>query len=206
MMAGFKLSDDYLKNIPIFGLPAAIIMGTYLTQINPQLVGKISPMIASLFTPLVLVVLIIYLIATATSRNSLYHDRDFLIIYNVLLVGVMALIFFSVAENQSSSDNRTQLWMLLMLSIVTVVVNGMALSAIIFRISEWGLTPNRTAVMGSNILILINLALVTVQLTRTLTRKCEADSVGTAIARYLPVYFAWAIVVTFVFPFLFGFK
>ncbi|WP_342648516.1 hypothetical protein [Mucilaginibacter sp. CSA2-8R] len=205
-LAGFQIKDQYLKNIPMFGLPTAIMIGTYLTQNNPQLVGKISPVIARLFAPLVLIVLIIYLAATATSKNSLYHDRDFLIIFNVLLIGVMALIFFSIAEHQSNLTSRIQLWVLLLLSIVTVIVNSMALSAIVFRISEWGLTPNRAAVMGGNILILINLILVSVQLTRTLLRKTETDIVSKSIALYLPVYFAWSIIVTFVFPFWFGFK
>lgn len=72
MLAGFKLNDEYLKNIPIFGLPMAIMMGTYLTQTNPQLVGKISPVIARLFTPLVLVMLVVYLIATTTLSSSMF--------------------------------------------------------------------------------------------------------------------------------------
>jgi hypothetical protein len=206
MLAGFKLNDDFLKNIPIFGLPMAIMMGTYLTQTNPQLVGKISPVIASLFTPLVLVMLVVYLIATATSHHSLYHDRDFLLIYNALLVGVMALIFFSVAEIESTSKSQVQWWVLLLLSVVTIIVNSMALSAIAFRISEWGLTPNRAAVMGSNMVILINLVLVAVQLARVLSSKTEVDSVGRIISMYLPVYFIWAVVVVFGFPFWFGFR
>ncbi len=206
LMAGFPIRDEQLKNIPIFGLPAAIMMGTYLTQSNPQLVGKISPVIARLFTPLVLAVLVIYLIVTSTSNHSLYHDRDFLVIYNILLVAVMALIFFSVAENESLSASKSQLWILLLLSIVTIIVNSMALSAIVIRIAEWGLTPNRAAVVGSNILILLNLLLVTYQLARTQLRKTETDKVGKAIAQYLPVYFFWAVIVVFVFPFWFGFR
>lgn len=206
MLAGFKLNEEYLKNIPIFGIPAAIMMGTYLTQVNPQLVGKISPVIARLFTPLMLVVLTVYLITSAISQNSLYHDREFLLVFNLLLIGVMALIFFSVAGNQNASVGGSQLWILLMLSVVTIVINGIALSAIVFRISEWGFTPNRAAVMGSNILIFINLALVSWQLTRALLWKKEVDGVGKAIAAYLPVYLVWAAVVAFGFPFWFEFK
>ncbi|MCH5600208.1 hypothetical protein [Niabella ginsengisoli] len=97
-------------------------------------------------------------------------------------------------------------WVLFLLSIVTILVNGIALSAILFRISEWGITPNRAAVLGSNVLVLINLLLVTAQLFKILFRKESLLHVGKSISWYLPVYFIWAIVVTFVFPFLFGFK
>jgi hypothetical protein len=92
------------------------------------------------------------------------------------------------------------------LSIVTIVVNGIALSAIVFRIAEWGITPNRAAVLGGNVLILINLLLVTAQLFRVISKNADLNIVGTTIARYLPVYFIWTVIVTFLFPLIFGFK
>jgi hypothetical protein len=79
-------------------------------------------------------------------------------------------------------------------------------SAILFRIREWGITPNRTAVLGGNVLILINLLLVTVQLFRAVTKKGDSSGVGKAISFYLPIYFVWTIIVTFIFPLLFGFR
>jgi NADH:ubiquinone oxidoreductase subunit K len=94
----------------------------------------------------------------------------------------------------------------LLLSVVTIIVNGIALSAILFRISEWGMTPNRAAVLGGNVLILVNLLLVTLQLYKVLSKKANISAVGNAIAFYLPVYCVWATIVTFLFPFLFGFK
>jgi hypothetical protein len=90
--------------------------------------------------------------------------------------------------------------------VVTVVVNGIALSAIVFRISEWGITPNRAAVLGGNILILINLLLVTGQLFSSVRRKADTSGVGSIIAYYLPVYCVWTMIVTFVFPLIFGFE
>jgi hypothetical protein len=55
-------------------------------------------------------------------------------------------------------------------------------------------------------LILINLLLVTAQLFRVLAKKAEIAAVGKTIASYLPFYCLWTIAVTFLFPFLFGFK
>lgn len=202
---GFQIEQFYFENIVIFCLPAAPILGTYLTRTNPQLVGKVSPVIAKIFSPLVLVMLVIYLVAMVYSGKEPYNDREFLLIFNALLVGVMAIIFFSIAERSRSTKSQSEIWILFLLSVVTIIVNGIALSAILFRISEWGLTPNRAAVLGGNVLILINLLLVTAQLFRVVSKKSNITVVEKVISRYLPVYFVWAIIVTFLFPFLFGF-
>jgi len=205
-LIGFNIEEFYFENIAVFGLPAAPIVGTYLIQTNPQLVGKVSPVIAKIFSPLVLVMLVIYLVAMVYSGKDPYNDREFLLIFNALLIGVMAIIFFSVAETSKTTKSQAEIWVLFLLSVVTVIVNGIALSAILFRISEGGITPNRAAVLGGNVLILINLMLVTTQLFRMLLKKADIAGVGKSIAFYLPIYFLWTIFVTFIFPLIFGFK
>ena len=203
---GLNIEKFYFEYVVVFGLPAAPIIGTYLTRTNPHLVGKVSPVIAKIFSPLVLVMLVIYLIAMVYSGKDPYNDREFLLIFNALLIGVMAIIFFSVAETSKSTKSHAEIWVLFLLSVVTIIVNGIALSAIVFRISEWGITPNRAAVLGGNVLILINLLLVMAQLFRVLSNKTDITGVGRPIASYLPVYFVWTIIVTFIFPLIFGFK
>jgi hypothetical protein len=205
-LIGLNIENFYAENIIAFGLPAAPIIGTYLTQTNPQLVGKVSPVIAKIFSPLVLVMLVIYLVAMIYSGKNPYNDREFLLIFNGLLIGVMALIFFSVAETSNSTKGKAETWILFLLSVVTIVVNGIALSAILLRISEGGITPNRTAVLGGNIFILINLLLVTTQLFKVIFKQADLNGVGKTIASYLPVYVIWTIIVTFLFPLIFGFK
>jgi hypothetical protein len=203
---GFEIEKFYFEYVVVSGLAAAPIVGTYLIRTNPQLVGKVSPVIAKIFSPLVLLMLVIYLAAMVYSGKDPYNDREFLLVFNALLIGVMAIIFFSVAETSKSSNSHTETWVLFLLSFITIIVNGIALSAILFRISEWGITPNRAAVLGGNVLILINLLLVTAQLFRVVSKKTNITGVGNAISFYLPVYFVWTIIVTFVFPFIFGFK
>lgn len=205
-LIGFKIEQFYFEYIVAFGLPAVPIAATYLTQTNPQLVNKVSPVIAKIFSPLVLVMLVIYLGAIIFSGKDPYNDREFLLLFNVLLIGVMALIFFSVAESSAKEKSASGVWVLLLLSAVTIVVNGIALSAISFRISEWGITPNRVAVLGGNVLMLVHLLIVAVMLYNTVTKKSALTGVGRAIALYIPVYFIWTIVVVFLFPLLFGFR
>lgn len=201
---GVNIEQFYFEYIVVFGLPAVPIFGTYLIQTNPQLIGKVSPVIARIFSPLVLVMLVIYLIAMFYSGRDPYIDREFLFIFNVLLVGVMAIIFFSVAGSAESRKSKPEVVILILLSVVTILVNGIALSAILFRISEWGITPNRIAVLGANLLILVNLLIVTGKLLKATSKKENLDGVGNIITGYLPIYVIWAIIVTFSFPLIFG--
>ncbi|MPR33576.1 DUF4153 domain-containing protein [Salmonirosea aquatica] len=205
-LIGYDIREYYFQYIVIFGLPAVPLVGTVLTQNIPELVQKVSPIIARIFSPLVLIMLLAYLGAIVFSGKDPYNDREFLIIFNALLVGVMALIFFSVAERAKATSNRFEIMVLFLLSVVTILVNGIALSAIVFRISEWGITPNRMAVLGANVLMLIHLMFIASKLVKVLTRDASLTQVGKSISAYLPIYWGWTAVVTFLFPLLFGFE
>lgn len=194
-----RMEEFYFQYIVVMGLAASPIVGTYLVQTNPQLVNKVSPVIAKVFTPLVLLTLVVYLLAVIGTGKDPYNDRDFLLIFNMLLIGVMAIILFSIAETSKNSESKIGTWLLFGLAIVTVIVNGIALSAILFRISEWGITPNRLAVLGGNILILTNLLIVTYRLFKTIKDSNEKDTIEISIATFLPIYSIWTVIVTFIF-------
>lgn len=223
-LINIDVADLYLPRIAVWGLAALPVVGTYLVQSNPLLVKNVSPIVAKVFTPLVLILLVIYLSAIIYTGKDPYNDREFLLIYNLMLVGVMAIIFFSVVEgsnidgsnsikgsklnieSKSNISSKLNRGMLFSLSAVTVVVNLIALSAIVFRISEWGLSPNRLAVLGINLLILTNLTVVSYYLLRSLKVNKSFDKVQNIIALFLPIYGLWALLVTFLLPLLFGFK
>lgn len=204
-LIGINIAEFYFENLVVFFLPAVPLVATHLVQTNPGLVNKVAPVIARIFSPAVLVMLLIYLFAIFYSGKDPYTDRDFLILFNILLIGVMALIFFSIAEGHKEDRLGSNKYVLLPLSIVTILVNTIALTAIIFRISEWGFTPNRLAVLGANILILLHLFIVTLSLFRSVSNRMRIADLGRVIVRYLPVYLVWIVVVVFLFPLIFGF-
>ena len=201
-----EIFNFYFQYIVIPGIAAAPVIGTYVIEKNPQLVNRVSPVIAKIFSPLVLITLIVYLIAIIISGKDPYNDREFLIAFNGLLIIVITIILFSIAETSKTDNNRIGIIILFLLSILTIIVNGIALSAILFRITEWGITPNRLAVLGGNILILINLILVTINLYRTMLNKSEPVEIAKPISAFLPIYCIWAVIVTFVFPLVFWFR
>ena len=205
-VSGFNIRDFYFEHIVIFCLPIIPILGTFLTQTNPQLVNKVSPVIAKIFSPLVLITVVVYLIAILFSGKNLYNDRDFLMLFNGLLIGVIAIILFSVSTTINQNISQVSGIILFALSVVTVIVCGMALSAILFRISTLGITPNRLAVVGANLLMLTNLFWISFQLFKTVFKKTDVRSVENAIASFIPFYILWTIIVSFVFPLLFNFR
>jgi hypothetical protein len=205
-LIGVEIEKIFSQYIGVWGLAATPIVGTYLVRTNPQLVNKIPPVIAKIFTPIVLATLVIYFLEMIFIGKDPYNDREFLMVFNLLLIGVMAIILFSVTITSKNPGHKTNTFLLFALSIVTVVVNGIALSAILFRIFEGGLTPNRLAVMGGNILILINLLMVTFRLFKTIQDKNEIGKVENSIASFLPIYALWTFFVTFFVPLLFHFK
>jgi hypothetical protein len=204
-LIGLQIEEFYFQNIGVFGLVAAPLIATHLTQTNPQLVNKIPPIIAKIFSPLVLIMLVVYLGAILIGGKDPYNDREFLLIFNLLLIGVMALIFFSVTEASKEESSKASRWILILLSCVTILVNLIALSAIGFRISEWGITPNRLAVLGVNILMLLHLVMVAKKLIQSQSQDQPMREVALIVVRYLPVYVIWTTIVVFLFPLIFGF-
>ncbi len=206
-LIGLSIARFYFEYIGVFGLAAAPLVATHLTQTNPQLVNKVPPIIAKIFSPLVLLMLVIYLGAIVYAGKDPYNDREFLMLFNMLLIGVMGLIFFSVAESsEETAFSGNGKWVLTSLSIVTLIVNGVALSAISFRILELGITPNRLAVCGINVLMFIHLILVARKLIQTFQKNESSELVGRTLVGYLPIYLIWTALVIFAFPLLFGFK
>jgi hypothetical protein len=201
-----KIEDFYFRYLVLSVLPSVPLLATLLVHQNPTLVSKISPVIARIFTPLVTVMLILFLCAFIYSGKDPYNDRDFLLIFNGVLVGVMALVLFSVSEATKESSSFFQRISLVTLAVLAIVNNGIALSAIAFRLLELGITPNRLAVFGSNILVLIHLILVTRELLGLIRGQKNLGDVEASMTYFLPVYAIWAALVSFVFPFVFSFQ
>jgi hypothetical protein len=196
----------YFDYVIIIGLVSAPVVAAFIIRNYPLVTTKIPSIIANIFSPLVLITLIIYLISIIVTGKDPYNNRDFLIVFNFMLLGVMAIIIFSVSEISTNKKQRFTSIMLFALTIITLIINLVALSAILYRLGEYGFTPNRTAVLGSNILIFGNLVLIMVDLYKTNFMGHAIKMLEITIAKYLPVYAVWTAFVVFVIPLIFGFK
>jgi len=200
---GMEIGPFYMENIGIVGLAIFPVVAAWLIDLYPDITSRIAPIIARIFTPLVLISALVYLVAIAISSIDLSKNREFLIIFNLLLLGVMVIIVFSLSELDKSNIRKLNVILLFFLAVVTLIIDLFALSAIIARLSD-GFTPNRTVVLVSNILVLANLLLILPGLFLAGFKGKSFDRVEKIISFYLPVYFLYCIVVIFLFPFIFS--
>lgn len=203
---GLNIERFYFDYIVVVGMVSVPVVAAFIIKFFPSVTGKIAPVIANIFSPVVLITLLVYLASILITGKDPYNDRDFLFVFNLMLLGVMAIIVFSVTEAIENRRQRFNEIILLVLSFITLVIDLVALSAILFRLGEYGFTPNRTVVLGANLLIFGNLVLIMIDLYKVSFRKKKIKEVEMTIAGYLPVYAAWTIVVIFVLPWLFGLK
>ena len=204
-LLGINIEQFYFEQIAVWGLGAIPMLSTYLVQNNPQLVNKISPTIARIFTPLVLITLFVFLCTLMYTGKNIYNDRNFLLLFNAVLIAVMAIILFSSTATVNNTKSKIHSMMLFALSLLTIIANAIALSAIAFRLSEFGVSPNRIAVLGANLLMFIHLLFVSFALIKNSKGKAGVDVIEAEIALFIPAYAVWAAFITFVMPFLFKF-
>ena len=201
-----NIQKFYMETVVMVGIVSAPVITAFIIRNYSTFTSKIAPIIANIFSPLVLLTLVIYLIAVAVTGKDPFNDRDFLLIFNIMLLGVMAIIVFSVSETSLHLKQRFNELILLTLSIITIIIDLLALSAIIYWLVEFGISPNRMAVAGSNILILVNLIQIMIDLFKINFSGLTVDKVEMTISRYLPVYIIWIVIVIFGFPLIFGFN
>ena len=201
-----NINEFYFNYIVVIGLVSSPIVSTYIVKKYPFVTNKIAPIIANIFSPLVLITLVIYLLSIVTTGKDPYNDRDFLMIFNIMLLGVMAIIVFSVSETSVNEKQKFNELTLFILVITTLLIDLFALSAILYRLGEFGFSANRIAVLGSNLLIFGNLVLIMIELYKVNRKNGDIKNVEFKIANYLPIYTVWTIFVVLILPIIFRFK
>lgn len=194
----------FFTHIGPWGLVSAPVITVFILGFFPGITSRIANVIASVFGPLVGIMLIIYLATAPFTGVDIFNNRDNLIVFNLILLGVMAIIVFSVSESGPSSLSKFSRVSLLVLALLTIIVNAVALAAISYRLASYGATPNRIAVIGSNILIFIHLLMITYKLYLLAFSKRQSRQIEKTVVQYIPVYFTWVCIVVFAFPFIFG--
>jgi hypothetical protein len=86
-----------------------------------------------------------------------------------------------------------------------LVLDAMVLGAMIARIGDLGFTPNRTAALGLNLVLLANLAGAAWLAVRFLRRRSVLHPLERWQTTYLPVFTLWAAAVVVLLPPIFAF-
>jgi hypothetical protein len=85
-LIGFNIEDFYLENLVVWGLPAIPLIASYWIFNNKDLVSKISPLIAKIFTPFVFFCVNLYIFQRVLSDKNILVDRELLLMFNVTTI------------------------------------------------------------------------------------------------------------------------
>lgn len=198
-----NIGDWYMTHVVVYGSTAAPVVATFLLDRIVVDRFKIAPILAKVFTPLFFLTVVAYLIAMIFNQRSPFTDREFLIAFNGLLLLVLALCVFSISERKHG-----QMVDILNMGLVaiTLIIDIVALSAILFRLTSYGFTPNRVAVLGANLLAFGHLAGILWHYARFAARKASIECLNRWIVHYLPAYTTWSLIVATGFPLIFWFR
>lgn len=204
----FELSEWYINNVIIYVVVATPIIATFLIDkiIDQRL--NLAPTIAKLFTPLFLITSFAYIIIMIIYQINPFGDREYLVALNVLLIVVLGLLIFTIAERKSTETPITNDYLNIGLTLTIIILDTIAMSASVFRTASdlYGLTPNRITILGINLLVLVHLLGILVNYIRFVVKGQPFEKLEKWIADYLYCYAVWAVLVSVLLPIIFWYN
>jgi hypothetical protein len=188
------------------GAMGAVLVGSWLVEAKQGVIENMAPVLTRLFTPLFTIVLLAFLGTMIWTGRGIDVQREVLIGFDLLLAVVLGLLLYSVSARDPLAPPGAFDWLQLTLVVSALVVDLFALAAIASRISDFGFTPNRTAALGENLILLVNLSWSAWLYLRFVRGSAPFTALERWQTSYLPIYSFWALIVVTVFPVVFGFR
>jgi hypothetical protein len=190
----------------VYGGCAAALVTVYLVEFKKSVVENFAPILAKIFSPLFLITMLAFLVIMAATGQSPFVEREFLIGFDLMLVLVLGLVLYVISSRGLHDKAGLFDYMNLALILAAIIIDGVALSAIVFRLSAYGITPNKVAALGENLILLVNLVGLAWMYIRYFAKKIEFYVLEKWQTSYLSAYVIWMAVVAFLFPIVFGFR
>ena len=187
------------------GAAGAVVVAAWLVESKQRVVENMAPVLTMLFTPLFALMLAGAAVAYAVTGLGEAFDRDLVSVFDALLVVVLALVLYGMSARDPSTSPDWMDRIQLVAVVSALVLDVMVLGAMIARIGDLGFTPNRTAAIGLNLVLLVNLAGAAWLSARFLTRRSTLHRLERWQTAYLPVFALWAATVVVILPPLFSF-
>ena len=187
------------------GAAGAVIVAAWLVESKQRVVENMAPVLTMLFTPLFAVMLAGAAVVYAVTGLGGAFDRELLSTFDALLLVVLGLVLYGMSARDPSTSPNWMDRIQLVAVVSALLLDVMVLGAMIARIGDLGFTPNRTAALGLNLVLLVNLAGAGWLSARFLTRRCTLHRLERWQTAYLPVFALWAATVVVILPAVFGF-
>ena len=187
------------------GAAGAVIVAAWLVEWKQRVVENMAPVLTMLFTPLFAVMLAAAAVVYAATGFGEAFDRELLGTFDALLVVVLGLVLYGMSARDPSTSPNWMDRIQLVAVASALVLDLIVLGAMIARIGDLGFTPNRTAALGLNLVLLVNLAGAAWLCARFVARRSTLHRLERWQTTYLPVFALWAAAVVVVLPLLFSF-
>ncbi|MEX1142816.1 MAG: permease prefix domain 1-containing protein [Thermoleophilaceae bacterium] len=187
------------------GAAGAVIVAAWLVEAKQRVVENMAPVLTMVFTPLFAVMLTVAAATYAVSGLGGAFDRELLSVFDALLVVVLGLVLYAMTAREPSRPAGTMDGVQLLAVASALVLDMMVLGSMVARIGDLGLTPNRAAALGLNLLLLVNLAVAACLSLRFLRGRIPFHRLERWQTSYLPIFAVWVTAVVVAFPPAFGF-
>jgi hypothetical protein len=187
------------------GAAGAVIVAAWLVESKQHVVENMAPVLTMLFTPLFAMMLTVAAATYAVSGVAGAFDRELLGVFDALLVVVLGLVLYAMSAREPSQSAGPMDRVQLLAVGSALVLDVMVLGAMVARIGDLGLTPNRAAALGLNLVLLVNLAGTAWLSMRFLWGRIAFHHPERWQTSYLPIFALWAATVVAVLPPLFAF-
>src|SRR5215212_1030574 len=187
------------------GAAGAVVVAAWLVESKQRVVENMAPVLTMLFTPLFALMLAGAAVVYAVTGLGDTFDRDLVSVFDALLLVVLALVLYGMSARDPATSPDWMDRIQLVAVVSALVLDVMVLGAMIARIGDLGFTPNRTAALGLNLFLLVNLAGAAWLSARFLTGRSRLHRLERWQTAYLPVFALWAAAVLVVVPPLFTF-
>jgi hypothetical protein len=203
---GSELPERVIEWVLPSGAAGAVIVAAWLVEAKQRVVENMAPVLTMLFTPLFAVMLTVAAATYAVSGVAGEFDRELLTVFDALLVVVLGLVLYAMTAREPSRPPELMDRVQLLAVASALVLDVMVLGAMVARIGDLGMTPNRAASLGLNLVLLVNLAGAAWLAIRFLTGRVGFHRLERWQTSYLPVFALWTAAVVALLPPLFGFS
>ena len=182
------------------GAAGAVIVAAWLVESKQRVVENMAPVLTMLFTPLFAVMLAGAAVVYAATGFGGAFDRELLGVFDALMLVVLGLVLYAMSARDPSTSPGWMDGIQLVAVVSALVLDVIVLGTMIARIGELGFTPNRTAALGLNLVLLVNLAGAAWLSTRFLSGRSTFHPLERWQTTYLPVFALWAAGVVVILP------
>uniref|UniRef100_UPI003F4BD3E6 hypothetical protein n=1 Tax=Brachyspira catarrhinii TaxID=2528966 RepID=UPI003F4BD3E6 len=193
---------------------------SFLSSIFPFLVytvyrkmkTNISIYLSRILMPFSLLFIFILLILLLMPDISPYDNRVSFILYNIMLAIIVLNMFFIRIDYKSSIFTKA---LYIVLPIIAIIFDILVLTSSLYRLIEYGISPNKITLIGTNLIMLGNLIFITFfNIKSILIIFKKSDDIpnikeitigDTKSVFYIYIYGIWAFIACFIIPVLFSF-